>query len=369
MLEVTLQRLALFNRAPAEIVRPSRVGADRPTVTVVIPCYNYGRYLDDCTASALEQGDVDVDVIVVDDASTDDTAQVCARIASADSRVAVVRHPTNMGHIETYNDGLSRAQGEFVVLLSADDLLTPGALGRATALLRARPGVGFCYGTAVPFSGATPPRPRTRVRTWTIWPGSAWIVDRCRTGRNTIKSPEVVMRADVLKRIGPYRQDLPHTADFDLWLRAASISDVGLVSGADQAYYRRHSANMSNVLYEGMVDLRERRKTFELLVGRSPQKEADMLREASSRALAREALIHAAIARDERTVGADLVEQYIEFARTVWKDAPLLPEWRTLEAEQDAARDGVRHPTSLARRLVRQLKTDLRARRARMTGD
>ena len=62
------------------------VGA--PRVSVVIPCYNYGRYLPDAVASALDQDGLDVDVLVVDDASPDDSAEVARRLAAADPRVS-----------------------------------------------------------------------------------------------------------------------------------------------------------------------------------------------------------------------------------------------------------------------------------------
>ena len=89
---------------------------------------------------------MDVDVLIVDDASPDDSAAVAYRLADEDPRVSVLVHPTNMGHIATYNDGLARAKGDYVVLLSADDAITPGSLARSTALMEAHPSVGFVYG-------------------------------------------------------------------------------------------------------------------------------------------------------------------------------------------------------------------------------
>jgi glycosyltransferase involved in cell wall biosynthesis len=77
----------------------------RPLVSVVIPCYNYGHFLPEAVASVLEQPDVDVEVIIVDDASTDHSAEVAESLTS-DPRVGLVRHKVNQGHIATYNDGL-----------------------------------------------------------------------------------------------------------------------------------------------------------------------------------------------------------------------------------------------------------------------
>ena len=116
---------------------------------MVVPCYNYGHYLPACLGSALNQPGVEVEAIVVDDASPDGSGEVAERLSAADSRVRLIRHPRNKGHIATYNDGLEAARGDYLVLLSADDLLAPGSLARAAALLEANPEVGFAYGRAV----------------------------------------------------------------------------------------------------------------------------------------------------------------------------------------------------------------------------
>ena len=96
------------------------------SVSVIIPCYNYASFLPACLESVLSQG-VDVAVLIIDDCSTDDTPTVGAALA-ADPRVTFRRHEQNIRHIATYNEGLDWANGDFTVLLSADDLLTPGAL-------------------------------------------------------------------------------------------------------------------------------------------------------------------------------------------------------------------------------------------------
>ena len=110
------------------------------SVSVVIPCYKYGRYLEECAASVLDDQDVDVRVLIIDDASPDDSADVAKKIAARDPRVELVVHATNKGNIATFNEGLLEwADGDYCVLLSADDRLTPGALGRAADLLDAKP--------------------------------------------------------------------------------------------------------------------------------------------------------------------------------------------------------------------------------------
>src|SRR3954466_1183486 len=115
------------------------------TVSVIVPCYNYAHFLANCVNSVLTQAGVTVDVLIIDDCSSDDTATVGADLAT-DSRVNFRRHEKNIGHIPTYNGGLEWATGDYTVLLSADDLLTPGALARSTGVMDSNPSIGMAYG-------------------------------------------------------------------------------------------------------------------------------------------------------------------------------------------------------------------------------
>ena len=108
-------------------------------VDVFVPCYNYGRYLRQCVDSVLSQSHRNVSVLIIDDASPDQTEEVARELVAQDSRVAYRRHESNRGHIATYMEGWEWADGDYVLLLSADDLLTPGALERAVAALDAHP--------------------------------------------------------------------------------------------------------------------------------------------------------------------------------------------------------------------------------------
>lgn len=108
--------------APRPLASPPR---PLSTVSLVIPCYNYGRYLRACVESVLRQDGVTLRILVIDDGSTDDSAAVAAALRARDPRVDVLRHARNRGHISTYNEGLEWATGDYTVLLDADDLLTP----------------------------------------------------------------------------------------------------------------------------------------------------------------------------------------------------------------------------------------------------
>lgn len=221
------------------------------TVSVVIPTYNYARYLPDSVGSVLSQEGVDVRVLVIDDCSSDDTPEVAARLAE-DPRVEYRRHAENKGHIATYNEGLlDWADGDYCALLSADDLLTPGALGRAARLLDADASVTFAYGGAARFTSGKPlPNPRTAGGRSRVWEGSRWIRGVCRAGRNLILAPEVVARTSAQHDAGGYDPGLPHSGDLEMWLRLAARGRVGWLPDADQAFYRVHDSNMHHSRFD-----------------------------------------------------------------------------------------------------------------------
>jgi glycosyltransferase involved in cell wall biosynthesis len=363
---VPVDRLA--SAASGGRVVPVQPGPARtPRVTVVIPCFNYGHYLPACVGAVLEQPGVDVDVVIVDDASTDDSGAAAERLADASARVRVVRHSRNAGHIATYNDGLAEAQGDYVVLLSADDLLTPGSLERATSLLEAHPSVGLVYGHAARFSDAPPATARTRPTAWLTWAGGDWAAERFRRGRNCIFSPEVVMRTSVQREIGGYRAELPHTGDLEMWLRAAAVADVGYVCGVDQAWYRMHASNMHATVFdsgklEGMTrDMGERLRAFEYAAADPSVRPdvSDRLLRKAHRALAVEALTLATRSFYWGIADSWPVDELIAFACGIYPEATRLPHGRVLSVNRRIGTGWQqRNPLSLAHEVT------LRARQA-----
>lgn len=343
----------------------------RPSVSVVVPCYRYGHHLPGAVASVLGQPGVDVEVIVIDDASPDGSPAVGAALARSDPRVRFVGHQINRGHIATYNEGLELATGDYVALLSADDLLTPGSLARAAALLDAHPTVGFAYGHPREFTD-TVPVAGTSVRDWTIWPGRTWLAGRCRSGRNCIFCPEVVMRRTVQEAIGGYDPALPHSGDLQMWLRAAVVADVGRVNGADQGYYRIHDESMQRTTYSGvLLDLEERRAAFAsvLLDARLRVDDGRALHAQACHALAQAALDRAAWAFDAGATADEPVDQYLAFAAEVDPACVGSSRWRAVQHRQRQGPERCGRGLAARGRLVRRDLSDrIRWRRWRRSG-
>jgi glycosyltransferase involved in cell wall biosynthesis len=315
---------------------PGTGGRPMSSVSVVIPCYKYGHFLEDVVGSVLDDQDgVDVRVLIIDDASPDDSAEVAKKVAARDPRVEVIVHATNMGNIATFNEGLLEwADGDYCALVSADDRLTPGAMRRARDLLDAHPSAGFVYGRAMWVTDGAPlPPARTRVRGWSVWPGEWWLERRYRQGENPITSPEVVIRTSLLKRVGGFDARLPHAADMELWMRLAANAEVGFIRGVDQAYYRLHQQNMRKA-YGALRDLRERRLVFEMVLDRYGKRlpDATGLSGMVHRKLGREALWAAGRAYDRGGTEQPEVSELLAFAFDCCPEVSKLPLYRTLQS-------------------------------------
>jgi cellulose synthase/poly-beta-1,6-N-acetylglucosamine synthase-like glycosyltransferase len=342
-------------------------------VSVIIPSYNYGRFLSAAVLSALSQQDVDPQVIVVDDASSDDSAAIAERIARSDRRVSLVRHARNTGPAIAFNDGYALATGEFIVRLDADDLLTAGSLARSAALFDAFPEVGLVYGHPLHFYGKVPDRPSVGVRSWSIWSGPDWIAERCRRGVNCITTPEAMVRTSVMTEVGPLSTQIQVATDLHMWLRVAAVSSVGRVDGADQALHREHAASITGrSSYSEIVDLTERQTVFDDFFASDAGQDlvgSARLHRSAQAALADEALARACRAYDRGRTGSVDVQAYVDFAMASYPATRSLQHWRALRRRQLlGTRLSAVPPLFMATQIGRRLRSDLLYRRWARTG-
>ncbi|MBD9374408.1 glycosyltransferase [Rhizobium sp. ARZ01] len=319
-----------------------------PTIDIVIPCYKYGKYLESCVESILCQHDVDPRILIIDDASPDDSAEVASEIARGSTNVQFHRHAVNMGHVATFNEGIDWSSSEFFLLLSADDYLLPGSLGRATRLLIENSDAGFAFGSAVirygegkvvhinPLRGAALGH-GTRVLT-----GNDFITFS--GAKNIVPTPTAVVRTELQKRVGGYREDLPHCGDMEMWLRLAAQAPVGFISDY-QAVYRLHDANMS-LMYSGqniLRDLYQRKKAIKTVFRAAPSlPNANVLEAGLIQDLAFQAIGEASSAFNygNLALSEELRRFALELSPNAWKSLPWaklgfkraigVPNWRTL---------------------------------------
>lgn len=127
---------------------PESAAVERPLVSVIITSYNYAHYIGESIASVLTQDFASLELIVVDNASTDNTDDVVAAFA-ADPRLRYIKNETNIGLTPNHNRGLGFARGAYIVFCSADDRLLPGHLRRSYDYLQAHPDIDMVYSGVV----------------------------------------------------------------------------------------------------------------------------------------------------------------------------------------------------------------------------
>lgn len=221
-------------------------------VDVVIPNYNYGRYLRGCVASILSQAIPETRIMIIDNASSDDSVEIIQEIIGADSRVELVARRKNLGSVASFNEGLDWARSEYFVIMCADDLAAPGAFARSIAIMERYPGVGLAYGRGHRIWGDCPPPTHfagAENASWCVQPGRVAFKKFCRTGYLPMYCCSTMMRTAVHKQAGYYRSSLPQTEDFELWMRMTCFADV---AGTDavQGVMRVHDAALSKFTYE-----------------------------------------------------------------------------------------------------------------------
>lgn len=286
---------------------------------VIVPCHNYGRYLRQCIQSVLRETRLDLRILIIDDASTDGAAEEACRLAAEDDRIEVRVHPTNQGHIATFNEGLKWVRQDYMLLLSADDMVAPGALMRAVQLMEDQSDIAFVFGRAVRFrteselpgETAETAEPDALAEVVLGWD---FIGRLCHSAMNPVETATAVVRSTVQKRVGGYAPSLHHSADFEMWLRCARHGRVGEIA-AVQAYVRLHGANMRDgyCSEDALGDYRQRQEAFLSFFDRTNEgRGRGVLRGVALRNLAQNLLWDASRAVEQRRDCSEIVALALE---------------------------------------------------------
>lgn len=210
-----------------------------PTVSFVVLSYNFAPFLAECVESILSQdGSHDFEIILVDDASTDDTEQVLRSFR--DPRLRVIRHADNQGHVATVNEALSYARGRYVARIDGDDRYHRHYLNSVLPLFSKFPEVGLIYGNAAVMDehGRINTETSDRVHKGTDHKGNELVA---LLEQNFICAPTIVARREAWENCLPVPQGLA----FHDWYFTVMIARQHEFYYVDRvlADYRVHSGN------------------------------------------------------------------------------------------------------------------------------
>jgi glycosyltransferase involved in cell wall biosynthesis len=229
-----------------------------PTVSFVVPCYNYGRYLGDCLTSIFTQeGHTNFEVIAIDDASTDNTQEVLRSFA--DPRLQIITHETNRGHVFTINEGLSRTQGTFIARIDPDDRYRSCFLTEVLSRFWTYPEVGMVYGNValIDDAGEVTVAQSDRVHRGKDQKGNEFLPLLV---ENFICAPTVIARREVWQEALP----IPDGLAFSDWYLTVMMARRHEFYYIDRviADYRVHAANHHTTIVR---DRSEEESIFRLL--------------------------------------------------------------------------------------------------------
>jgi glycosyltransferase involved in cell wall biosynthesis len=218
----------------------------RPLVSVVIPTYNCGEYIRASVESALAQTHRPIEVVVLDDGSTDDTRE---RLRAYGGRIKYIYQP-NRGLSAARNAAIAAAEGDVIALLDADDLCAPRRVERQVSLLCANPNVGFvaCQAPIMDQDGKLTGKKYSRRAVFAY--NEDVVIGRDAALRRYLQDgfflpTTVLMRRSVLDAVGGYDESLRVAEDLDLMLKLLQVCDMGYINEALYFYRRGRTASLS----------------------------------------------------------------------------------------------------------------------------
>lgn len=227
---IIAQYAALYER----VAKPPRV-----MVSVIVPCYNLAQYLPEAIDSVLEQPYKNLEVIVMDDASPDNTREVAKAYKAKDPRVRYIRNRENAYLATTLNHGIQYSRGKYVIALDADNIMGPDALTPLVEALESTREIDIAYGSMQLLDGAV-----------SGWPPDEMQLSLQLAHRNQCPSTSLIRRK-VWETIGGYRKRCRTAEDADFWCRAGLVGFHGKkVTPEVTLIYRDRPDSMSRVEHD-----------------------------------------------------------------------------------------------------------------------
>jgi len=202
-----------------------------PLVSICIPCFRYERYIVDCLMSCCNQDYDNVEIVVVDDASPDRSAEMVQKVR--DPRIKLIRHKENKGYSAAKNTGIRASKGEYITTLDSDDMLTLVSISKRVRFLKEHTDVDVVHGIAYKVAGG-------------CGYGKALLKQekfafdtRCK-----IHAQGVMVRRSAYEKYGLYYEAMRSKADKEMWQRMLLLGAKFTKISTKCAFYRMHEKSM-----------------------------------------------------------------------------------------------------------------------------
>lgn len=214
---------------------------DPALISVVMPCYNAAPFVEEAIECVMQQSYPHVELIVIDDGSTDESVQIIAALAARYPDRITVLHQTNSGPYNARNHGLTHARGNFIAFLDADDTWHPDALNRMhAAMIESQADVAYCGWQNVGEAAVNtqPHIPPNYVES----DAAALFLQSCPWPING-----VLLRRQLVDALRGFSERLPTAMDYDLWLRMLAAQPTVVQVPEVLAFYRRYLRGKAHI--------------------------------------------------------------------------------------------------------------------------
>ncbi|MGQ9689521.1 MAG: glycosyltransferase family 2 protein, partial [Desulfobaccales bacterium] len=237
--------------------------ASPPRVSVVIPCYNYGRYLPEAVASVVAQTYQDFEIIIVNDGSTDNTKEVAQQLIASypQYRLSLINQKNSGQPAISRNCGIREARGEFILCLDAEDLIAPTMLEECLRLLEQNPEVAIAYTDRLDFDGIDQ----------VVLAGDYDFSRLCSANHISYCA---FFRKAVWEAVGGYRTNVKGVEDWDFWIAAGARGFFGRRLPKPLFMYRRHDRGV----YQEVIQDSDKKMAQIILNNREVYTSADIAR-------------------------------------------------------------------------------------------
>ena len=206
-------------------------------VSVLIPCYNCEEYVEEAVMSIIKQTYSNLEILVIDDGSTDNTGNILKMLVKEDPRIIYIKNEENLKLIATLNKGLNLCKGKYIARMDADDISLPTRIEKQVNFLEAHPEIGI-VGTYIQIFGV-------RESIWKMDTKDKYI--RAHLFCNSsFAHPSVMMRTSILRDNHLYyNTDYPHAEDYKLWCDIAQYTKLANIPEV-LLFYRINENQVSN---------------------------------------------------------------------------------------------------------------------------
>lgn len=209
-------------------------------VSVIMACHNSSAYLDEAVNSVLRQTLEDLELILIDDCSTDDTLEIAKRYQKQDERVSVLSLPINSGPAIARNTGFRAARGEWIGILDSDDVAMPSRFKEQMRLAESKKDLVMIGSNFISINENGNP-----ILAYKYPTGHQELVKRLYSKRAFPPHSSMIYRRNVVDKLSGFNKRYVPSEDYDLWLR---LSEVGKINSIDKTLVkiRKHKRNISN---------------------------------------------------------------------------------------------------------------------------